>query len=385
MKERVKPRDDPPAKVESVIQKVTVKTENKKENRTKKQLINTKKEIFERLAKIFPKNLILFITTHGEVCVRKDVSHRPKLFVIPDNIVSLYKLNLAPPGVSANMTGLDIKDVICAEKAPDFDKALKALQQEKHLISYYNMIMKDRSKIDQLSQTDNQEDLQNFMEELQLNIKEAYIANMPKEHSDFVEERDTLPTSVNLHMWLTPTEDISPEEMIEIEQDMQTQNQYIHFLQTSDSTQNGVQTNRIMVDKRFTTGQPNKNRAACPLNFGIHALNLKGMVYKNILPDIFSSFGLPSKSREKSLALYTSNIFNFISNIKDSNGKPIVERVILIDTSCSNFQDEIPEDKPDLKRRSMYFGYGRKTKKSKTKKNGRRYISKYLPNLPGYE
>jgi len=321
-------------------------------------------------ASLFPKNLVLFITTHGRICVWGDVPDLPEDFVIPESIHSLFKLNLAPPGVSSSMSALSIKNVRDAYKAYDLGKSLKLTERETDLHQISEIIKEKLTRSPDLSETDDLNYLQSFMIELQRQIRPFYEEQMPKEDPDFVEERDTLPKAVNLHMWIERR--IDPEQ----HETMSRENQFVHSFSRGSR--------RKMVNKRFFTDNPFTERSASPLNFGVIALNLNDGSYRNILPDILSSMKRKQRSTQHDLFLDTSDILEFVSNIKDSEGKPIVESVLILDTSCANFHDEIPEHKVSLTSFSDSYGHGGKNKKikrkSKKKKNRRKKSKKILKN-----
>jgi hypothetical protein len=345
---------------------IRVDSNRRGEKKTKQQILEQQilkeyrlqQQRFDELAKICPKHLLLFITTHGSICVWGDVPEETETFGIPLSIKRVSKLNFAPEGVSSLMTALSINNVRCGYKSADLEKALK---EQTHLKEYYALIKEKMLEFHELNETNDLDYLQSFMVNLQKDIKTAYEANMPpSDHPDAIEERYTLPRAVNLHIWTDMQllrSDIS---------EMESNNQYVHFLEKQ---------NRQMVNKRFDTGNPANDRSACPLNFGIYALNLKDQPYVNIFPYIRSFMGKNTRSHKESLYVKTSNIFEFISNIKDNQGNPVVETVSIIDTSCSNFPGNIQEHKANLTDDSIYYGYGPKKSKSKSKskKNYKKY------------
>jgi hypothetical protein len=71
--------------------------------------------------------------------------------------------------------------------------------------------------------------------------------------------------------------------------------------------------------------------------------------------------------------LKTSEIFDFISKIKKSNGEPAVKRVLIMDLSCSGFQGENPAYERLLTRFTQDFAFGTKKygKIGKTGKTGK--------------
>ena len=302
-------------------------------------------------ASLFPKNLVLFITTHGRICVWGDVPDQPEDFVIPESIHSLFKLNLAPAGVSSSMSALSIKHVRDAFKAPDLEQSLKIKEEVTDLNYIYEIIKHKLAISPDLSETDDLDYLQRFIIELQRQVRPFYEEQMPKEDPDFVEERDTLPKAVNLHMWVERR--IDPEQR----DTMTRENQFVHFFPKGSR--------KIMVNKRFFTDNPFTEQSASPLNFGVIALNLNDGSYRNILPDILSSMKRKQRSTQHDLFLDTSDILEFVSNIKDSEGKPVVESVLILDTSCANFHNEIPEHKERLTSFSDHYGLGGKNKKTK--------------------
>jgi len=308
---------------------------------------------------LFPKNLVLFITTHGKICVWSDVVDEPQDFDIPESIHSLFKLNLAPAGVSACMSAFCIRQVKDAFKEPDLGESLKVKEEVTDLHNIHKIIKDKLDKSPGLSETDNTGDLQGFMGELQREIRPFYEEQMPKEHPAYIEERDTLPKAVNLHMWVeTP---VDPNQ----QQYMASDNQFVHFFPPSRR--------KIMVNKRFYTDNPLQEHSASPINFGIIALNLNDGSYRNILPDILLSMKKPQRSTQHDLFVDTRDILEFVSNIKHSDGNPIVENLLIIDTSCATFDDQ--EHKTKLESISDQFGHGnkksrkRKSRKRKSRKN----------------
>jgi len=312
---------------------------------------------------LFPKNLVLFITTHGKICIWDDIPDEPEDFDIPESIHSLFKLNLAPAGVSACMSAFCIKQVTDAFKAPNLEESLKIKEEVTDLHNIHKIIKDKLASSPGLSETDNTDDLQDFMVELQREIKPYYGEEMPKEGSkyaeEFVEERNTLHKAVNLHMWLeTPPVDR-----------MNGENQFLHFFPPPRR--------KKMVNKRFYTDTPLEHSAS-PVNFGIIALNLNDGSYRNIIPDILLSMKKPQRSTQRKLFLDTSDILEFVSNITDPTGKPIVESVLILDTSCANFDDQIKEHQAKLTTLSDQYGHGNKKSKRKIskKKISKRKISK---------
>jgi hypothetical protein len=299
---------------------------------------------------LFPKTLILFITTHGEICVKDD---KAAVFDIPESIHNVFKLNLAPPGVSASMSVLDMRVIPFATKYPDFGKTFKSIEKSTSLeniraiIKYQLSLSKHVLPLRYLSETSDTSYLHKFMGGLQSNIRRFYVPRMLMDSEESSEERDTLPEAVNLHMWLESPVSINSE------------NQFLHVFPPPNK--------KTMIDKLYFTEDPRTEHSATPFT-GIIALNLS-RGWKNILPDILSSMGFPSRSTQDSLFLRTSQIFDFLSNIKDSEGKPIVENVLIIDTSCANFQDKNPKNKPFLKSVSIETGHGGKRTKRRRKKS----------------
>jgi hypothetical protein len=305
---------------------------------------------------LFPKTLVLFITLHGEICVWDDVRDEPVDFEIPESIHSLFKLNLAPSGVTAVMSALDSRFISIATRAYNFEKKMKSTEENSSLEKIRKIIN------DQLSQSDLSESgidyLHYFMQELQLAIKHLYHRRMlmPSTKEKFPEETDTLPKAVNLHMWLeTPITHYT-------ETYMKSQNQFVHFFPPPNK--------KMMTNKVYSTGDPRTEHSATPFNHAIIALNLNGG-WKDILPDILSSKKLSSRSTQRTLVLQTSDILDFLSNIKDPEGKPIVENVLIIDTSCANFQDENQEHKEKLTRLSDELGHGGKRSKRRRRKKSK--------------
>jgi hypothetical protein len=339
------------------------KQESKRESKQKSE--RKSKEESKRKSKIaydslFPKNLVLFITTHGRICVWDNAEDEPEDFTIPESIQNLFKLNLAPPGVSSRMTALSIQDVSDSYKASDLSKSLKVTEKATDLNKIFEIIQETRAKSPRLSTTYNLNYLQRFMTVLQNKIKPFYEEQMPKDDSYFVEERDTLPKAVNLYTWIDST---TPVEM-------SGENQFVHL--RTERIPGKPRKPRKMVNKRFLTDNPFTEHSASPLNFSILALNLNDNTYRNIVPDILSSTSKQSRSTQNALFLDTSDILKFVSNIKDAEGNAIVESVLMLDTSCANFHDEIEKHKASLTVFSTRIGYGGSNKKTKRKKSIKR-------------
>jgi hypothetical protein len=299
----------------------------------------------------FPETLILFITTHGETCVLEKVPHEPEVFNIPDSINKLFKLNLAPSGVSAVMTAIELDDVNAAMKGHIFETKLNSIEQ-KTCLEMYRTLINEQLELQDVSKTNDPLELLNFMRNLQDTITYLYQIRMPlSEH--FAEERCTINKSVNLHIWVEKSLNINRV------------NEFEHV-------------SKQMVNKYYITGNPSSEHSASPLNFGILAVNFIGEKYRDILPDILLSMKKPQRSTKVTLSLKTSDILEFLSNIKDPDGKAIIQNVLIIDTSCANFEYRNPQYKERLSTESSQYGYGGKKSKRRTKKYKRTLRKKYI-------
>jgi hypothetical protein len=297
---------------------------------------------------LFPKNLLLLITTHGVICARKDIANETENFDIPESIHTLFKLNLAPAGVSANLYALQLEDISDAFKTHDAFETLKKTDKKTHLHKIIEIIKAQFLNFSDLSTTTDTRDLQTFMEKLQNDIRPLYEKAMPETHPDYVEERDTLHKAVNLHMWL--------ERPVDAEEwnRMYNNNEFVH------SESPGT---KKMANKIFITGDRSEHPAN-PNNFGIIALNLNNGRPTDILPDILTSLKRPGRSTQHSLRLKTSEILEFLSNIKNDKGEPIIENLLILDTSCANFQFG-----RKLAKETTEIGYGGKISKRRRKKS----------------
>jgi len=344
---------------------MSVLTKEKKEEKESKKL-KKKEKAAEKYAELFPENLILLISTHGEICVSEKHPTYSEVFDIPKSIQYVAKLNLAPLGVSAILTAADVRNVRDAWTSHNLSKSLKDDYNYTSLVQIDQMIqqlMKSEEFVDQLNHQENEDVLTHFMQTVQKEVVPFYrqrLIDDYKEDYDYDKAIQTFKKAVNLHYIAVEGSERMPQSKID---KLEKKNIFPHLFPP--------RANKAMVDKNYETGIASDNRTVDPKNFGIIALNLKqGKKHYNLFPDILASLGKRSRSSYSSLKLKTSEIFDFISKIKKSNGEPAVKRVLIMDLSCSGFQGENPAYERLLTRFTQDFAFGTK-KYGKTEKNGK--------------
>jgi len=336
--------------------------ENPKKTEESKKLKKKKKAAAE-FADLFPENLILLISTHGEICVSEKHPTYSEVFDIPSSIEYVAKLNLAPLGVSAILTAADIRNVRDAWTSHNLSKSLKENYDYTSLFQIDQMIqqlMKSEEFVDQLDDQENEDVLTHFMKTVQKEVVPFYrqrLIDDYKEEYEYDKAIQTFKKAVNLHYIAVEGSERMPQSKID---KLEKKNIFPHLFPP--------RANKTMVDKNYETGVASDNRSVDPKNFGIIALNLKqGKKHYNLFPDILASLGKRSRSSYSSLQLKTSEIFDFISKVKKSNGEPAVKRVLILDLSCSGFQGENPAYERLLTRFTQDFAFGTK----KYGKNGK--------------
>ena len=213
-----------------------------------------------RFSTIFPRNLIIIIGTHGEICTYSETDEVEEI-TIPKSIETVYKFNFAPAGIAALQFAPSITEVTTAFKQHDSKKALKEIEK-----------LSDPGKIDELitellksdkeeiSYTEDRKVLDGFIDKLSDKLDKFYKkvvrTEFIKDNVEFNEEYSTLPEAGYLYIW----EQKPPED--------EKQYGYKKIIHLTEK----------MSNKEFTTGEKIE-RSSHPWASTITSLNVKGIPY----------------------------------------------------------------------------------------------------------
>ena len=337
----------------------------------KSQKLTKKEKAALDYASYFPENLIILLSTHGEICVDEKHLDYSEVFDIPDSLQYVSKLNIAPAGLSSIISTVDIRDVEEGFKKHDLLKHLEGVYNRTDLTKFDNMVQRLLKNDEYNGEIDEQENtrvLIDFMKTLQTDFSDYYREDFAEVNPDYEKEIKSLHKAVSLHYYMN----MKLPETRELDKFLKKEAKHNVFPHLFSK---GVQ--KVMANKRYSTSFPAHERSVDPIDYGIIGLNMKsGKKYHNLLPDILVSMGKRSRSNYSSLQLKTSDVLHFISNIKKADGSPAVKRLMMIDLSCSVFQGENPKYERILTKYTEPFGWGirksKKTNKSRNKKNRRR-------------
>jgi hypothetical protein len=138
-------------------------------SKNKTELVDSieKKTLFPK--SLFPKNLIIIIGTHGEILDEKFVPG-----------ISIYKFNLAPAGKSAFVSGADSEQI---PSSLDPEDSACFLSGSNDISEWGEIIKKAIIEHPNIDDTTDENELQEFMKDIQTKIKGQYSENIGKKRT----------------------------------------------------------------------------------------------------------------------------------------------------------------------------------------------------------
>jgi hypothetical protein len=301
-------------------------------SKNKTELVDSieKKTLFPK--RLFPKNLIIIIGTHGEILDEKFVPG-----------ISIYKFNLAPAGKPAFVSGAHSEQIPSSLDPEDSACFLSGTND----ISEWGNIITDAiteySNIDiDINNTIHENELQEFMKDIQTKIKDKYSENIGKKRTRV----DLVSNSCKINSLSCKTE---------------------------------------MVNKVYFIGN---EHSPDPRNWGITAVN-STQPYFDILKAVYDS-RKPKRIEGYKIQVTTEQIIEYLLQ----NG---VEKCLFFDFSCAEYFEtderrkrvtirEVAKNNnfggSTFKKSTFKKGYAKRRAKKRTKKNKKE--KKILKNIKKY-
>jgi hypothetical protein len=287
------------------------------------KLFNDNIRIKQHLSKNLPKNPIILITTHGEICMGDKSQGKTVEFFIPTSFSSIQKINFAPQGYVSLMSALSSEEVGAHLHSSSMD-SLGMTHKKTHLFAYSETIKRQINKAKEeygvnIDDTDDKTFIDSFSENLKNLLELKYNArNLGTSNKEVL---STLSSAVSLHKFENSDQTVDHNKRNKI---------FVH--------QKNKKNQLVMRNKTFITGDNETERSAHHHNFSINILNMKNNKPFDLLPGILMSHN--KRQRGSSLEITTEELLEYLSSIVDDNGNSIIKHLILVDTSCSVYDDD---------------------------------------------
>jgi len=319
----------------------------------------------EKIGDLFPSTVVVVFSTHGMVCHNLKAKHLIETYEIPEGI-AIEKINIAPIGVAALLKDNQMPEFDLAEKQPDLGVAIAEFESKSEVQKIKTIIEKEMGEKPGISYTEDDAEIQDFVNRLFTRLKDFYMGTMLTEDED-VEERKKIDDAVSLHIFEDKSPDpdfvpFTPEQLYSLAKD----NIFPHIFEEGQP--------RIMANKKLVTGKESE-KGPNPWTNTIFALNVEEIPYFDLFSAVRESMGMSSRSKE-SLFVKTSDVVDYLSNVTNSAGEKVVKKIIIVDLSCSTFSKFVSPHKETLTKQGKSYGWGLKKKKHNSRRSRSKTSSK---------